>query len=104
MAIFDNSTLLDFNRIVTQESQSDPNGLEIELVQQEELLQHEFVTVGINTDNIKDIRHVQLKGGKQATVALHSSGKASLYWNCKLISSSTETYEQFKYTKVQMNF
>ena len=32
MAIFDNSTLLDFNRIVSQESQFDQNGLDIELI------------------------------------------------------------------------
>ena len=37
VAIFDKSTLLDYNKIVSFESETDDKALEIQLVQQEEL-------------------------------------------------------------------
>lgn len=90
VAIFDKSTLLDFNKIVSCNSETDPNALEIKLIQLQELLQRDIDKASQHIDRIKDIRHLCLKGGKQSTVVLRESGQADLYWNCKLVASSDD--------------
>ena len=80
------------------------NMLDIKLIQNEELLMKSGVEHSVEGDYIKDIRHVCLKNGKQATVVLLAMGDVDLYWNCKIVACSKESSVKFKYTKLIMNF
>ena len=75
VCILDNQGHLDFNRLVVSEPDPrEPTKLIIKLEQLEELIGHESRAQVVPCDFIKDYRHVLLKSGGQATVALRNSG------------------------------
>ena len=80
--------------------------LNITFFQLEELVSRQLPASSVNGDRdlIRDFRHLCYKQNKQVTVAIRESGVFDLYWNNKLVLSSADSNEDFKYTSLMMNF
>lgn len=80
-ALFDSNGRVDYTRIECDMTIAE---ITLELVQVAELNEE----VVRNRSQIKELRNICLKKGKQLTLTILEDGSFDMYWNRKLISSS----------------
>ena len=87
----------------------DPNDktkLNLSLVQQEELSSGLLDSSRNSAVNpIREFRHVCLKQDKEVTIVMREKGELDLYWNRRLVATSTDDSDvDYSYLSYHVNF